>query len=352
MFRASRRRAWRRHLPGARSGPGLPRRPRRRVRSALAARCCGPTWRRSGRWATCARPCGGCRRQRARWLRAGPHAAPRPSDVALRPRQPLRARTPTGPARSARRTRVGMVRRAAAGWYDDWVLDAREALQDRRADVLEDLAAASRAVGGAGDALMYATLAVDSQPLRETRPSRAAARPPRPRARPGGDEALPGAREDAAERDGRPSLGRDRVADGIRSRAGRVSGYGVLGGWRLTALPLPSRPRPARRPAAGGLPRPARPGAAAVLVAGSLWPDSSDRRANANLRSALWHARNECPDVVDGDGSTMWLCEGVAADFDEATGVVRAVLVGEQVSAAHLATLLRRRPAELVGGRG
>ena len=77
-----------------------------------------------------------------------------------------------------------------------------------------------------------------------------------------------------------------------------------------------------------------------VLVAGSLWPDSSDRRANANLRSALWHARNECPDVVDGDGSTIWLCEGVASDFDEATAVVRAVLLGEQVTAAHLATLV------------
>jgi DNA-binding SARP family transcriptional activator len=77
-----------------------------------------------------------------------------------------------------------------------------------------------------------------------------------------------------------------------------------------------------------------------ALVAGNLWPESSDRRANANLRSALWHARNEWPDVVDGDGSTIWLCEGVASDFDEATAAVRAVLLGEQVTAAHLTTLV------------
>jgi DNA-binding SARP family transcriptional activator len=76
-----------------------------------------------------------------------------------------------------------------------------------------------------------------------------------------------------------------------------------------------------------------------VLVAGSLWPDSSDRRSSANLRSTLWHARNECPGVVDGDGSTVWLCDGVRADFDEATDVVRAVLLGEAVPTQRLAVL-------------
>jgi DNA-binding SARP family transcriptional activator len=55
-----------------------------------------------------------------------------------------------------------------SGWYDDWVLAARESLQARRADQLEVLAAASRAVGNSGDALVYATLAVSAQPLRET----------------------------------------------------------------------------------------------------------------------------------------------------------------------------------------
>lgn len=55
-----------------------------------------------------------------------------------------------------------------SGWYDDWVLAARDSLQARRADQLEVLAAASRAVGNSGDALVYATLAVSAQPLRES----------------------------------------------------------------------------------------------------------------------------------------------------------------------------------------
>lgn len=55
-----------------------------------------------------------------------------------------------------------------AGWYDDWVLDAREALQVRRAVWLEELSATSGASGRTGDALMFATLAVGVQPLRES----------------------------------------------------------------------------------------------------------------------------------------------------------------------------------------
>lgn len=55
-----------------------------------------------------------------------------------------------------------------AGWYDGWVLDARDALQERRAVLFEDLAAGSRATGRRRDAVMYATLAVGSQPLRES----------------------------------------------------------------------------------------------------------------------------------------------------------------------------------------
>jgi DNA-binding SARP family transcriptional activator len=55
-----------------------------------------------------------------------------------------------------------------AGWYDDWVLMARETLQLRRAVLLERLSASSCAGGQGGDALLYATLAVVAQPLRES----------------------------------------------------------------------------------------------------------------------------------------------------------------------------------------
>ena len=105
----------------------------------------------------------------------------------------------------------------------------------------------------------------------------------------------------------------------------------VLGGWQLagpTGAPRPVRVAVQRLLAflvlRGRVQQ-------RVLVAGNLWPDSSDRRASANLRSTLWHARIECPGVVDGDGSTVWLCECVLADFDEATAVIRAALLGEPV---------------------
>lgn len=55
-----------------------------------------------------------------------------------------------------------------AGWYDDWVLWARDQLQARRAVALERLSITSCARGLPGDALLYAALAVGAQPLRES----------------------------------------------------------------------------------------------------------------------------------------------------------------------------------------
>lgn len=113
----------------------------------------------------------------------------------------------------------------------------------------------------------------------------------------------------------------------------------VLGGWQLTGST--GEPRPVRVTVQRLLAFLVLRGRVQqrALVAGSLWPDSSDRRASANLRSTLWHARIECPGVVDGDSSTVWLCEDVLADFDDATGVVRAVLLGEPVARERLAAL-------------
>jgi hypothetical protein len=43
--------------------------------------------------------------------------------------------------------------------------------------------------------------------------------------------------------------------------------------------------------------------------------------------------------LVDGDGSTVWLCEDVRADFDLATETIRSVLLGHRVPPADLALL-------------
>jgi hypothetical protein len=113
----------------------------------------------------------------------------------------------------------------------------------------------------------------------------------------------------------------------------------VIGGWRLTdPLGEPQETRLAVRRLIAFLVVRGRVQQRA-LVAGTLWPDSSDRRASANLRSTLWHSRLECPGIADGDTSTVWLCDGVHADFDEATEVLRAVLVGDAVQADRLGVL-------------
>ena len=54
------------------------------------------------------------------------------------------------------------------GWYDDWVLLERERLSIRRAAVLEHLSSVCRRSGLVGDAVLYAALAVELQPLRES----------------------------------------------------------------------------------------------------------------------------------------------------------------------------------------
>lgn len=55
-----------------------------------------------------------------------------------------------------------------AGWYDDWVLSARESFQVRRAMALERLSGICCTSGLHRDAVLYATLAVAAQPMRES----------------------------------------------------------------------------------------------------------------------------------------------------------------------------------------
>src|SRR4051794_6601169 len=52
-------------------------------------------------------------------------------------------------------------------------------------------------------------------------------------------------------------------------------------------------------------------------AAGVLWPDMSERRAQANLRAALARLTSRAP-VVRADALEIGLREGVAVDLDEA----------------------------------
>ncbi|MGY1640611.1 BTAD domain-containing putative transcriptional regulator [Geodermatophilus sp. SYSU D00703] len=58
--------------------------------------------------------------------------------------------------------------------------------------------------------------------------------------------------------------------------------------------------------------RPARP-----AVAGQLWPDVPEDRAQASLRSALWRLRRATPGLVEASGGALSLAAGVRVDVRE-----------------------------------
>ena len=61
-------------------------------------------------------------------------------------------------------------------------------------------------------------------------------------------------------------------------------------------------------------------------VAGTLWPDASERQAFGSLRSALWRLRGAGGDVVVGDQTTLRLAPEVAVDLRQAESLARRLL--------------------------
>jgi DNA-binding SARP family transcriptional activator len=67
--------------------------------------------------------------------------------------------------------------------------------------------------------------------------------------------------------------------------------------------------------------RPAR-----TAVAGQLWPDVSDARAQSSLRSALWRLQKAAPGLLDASAGTLTLARGVRVDVHELTSWAERVL--------------------------
>jgi DNA-binding SARP family transcriptional activator len=63
-----------------------------------------------------------------------------------------------------------------------------------------------------------------------------------------------------------------------------------------------------------------------VHVAGSLWLDSPEERAVANLRSALWRIHRSGVELVQAHGDTLELAAGVRVDLAEATSLARRLI--------------------------
>lgn len=61
-------------------------------------------------------------------------------------------------------------------------------------------------------------------------------------------------------------------------------------------------------------------------AAGLLWPEVTNSRANANLRSVLWRLQRSCPEVLDASFQDLRLSAGVRVDLHEVTMIARRLL--------------------------
>ncbi len=71
-----------------------------------------------------------------------------------------------------------------------------------------------------------------------------------------------------------------------------------------------------------------------AYVAGSLWLDSPDDRAQANLRSALWRLRRQGQELVEASGTLLALGADVAVDLRQSERLAREVLAGAALDEA------------------
>ena len=65
-----------------------------------------------------------------------------------------------------------------------------------------------------------------------------------------------------------------------------------------------------------------------LYVAGVLWPDTSEKRSYANLRSALWRLRRSGFEIVEAKGANVQLAQGVVVDARESAALAKELLVG------------------------
>jgi DNA-binding SARP family transcriptional activator len=63
-----------------------------------------------------------------------------------------------------------------------------------------------------------------------------------------------------------------------------------------------------------------------TYVAGTLWPDTSERQAFANLRSCLWRLNRPGAGLVEAGGHRLGLAPGVRVDYRESAALTRTLV--------------------------
>src|SRR5262245_15221483 len=61
-------------------------------------------------------------------------------------------------------------------------------------------------------------------------------------------------------------------------------------------------------------------------AAGSLWTNTSERRAAANLRSALWRLKRCAHPILEADALELRLAAGVSVDLREAEALAKELV--------------------------
>lgn len=83
-------------------------------------------------------------------------------------------------------------------------------------------------------------------------------------------------------------------------------------------------------------------------AAGTLWPDTPDERAHANLRSGLWRIRRAGWAIIDATGSDLRLAPSLRTDVHELIAAARRLLRSSSCQEADLDLL--HPSAELLPG--
>jgi DNA-binding SARP family transcriptional activator len=76
------------------------------------------------------------------------------------------------------------------------------------------------------------------------------------------------------------------------------------------------------------------------FIAGTLWPDTPDRRSSANLRSSVWRVHRPGYRIIDASDQEMRLAPDVEVDVRQTTAIARLVLDGSSVPSSEDFNLL------------
>jgi DNA-binding SARP family transcriptional activator len=86
-----------------------------------------------------------------------------------------------------------------------------------------------------------------------------------------------------------------------------------------------------------------------ALLAGTLWPESSERQATGSLRESIWTVNHQLPGLLESDGQTLSLADTVVIDLDEVRKRVAAAEPGRRAR-QRVELLQKMRHADLLPG--